>query len=234
MQDRVTNVDIPICKKVLPLVYTDSLSYYETLCGFVGKLNEVIDFANSLTDEILEEAKAYTDEQIAQTFEEVDRKITELNELIAQTTEDFNLLVAETVETFNGIVNDLQAQYARFTNYVNGELVRVDRRIDDTNQRLDDSVVAINASVDLKIETAKQEIIEDMAGNLPNQLKVLNILEGDKVTIQEMFDYICNQFITDGITVTEYISRAITLNRIATINRTVADIIKYGNTILVQ
>lgn len=31
------------CFKVLPLVYDDSLSYYETLCKVVEKLNEVID-----------------------------------------------------------------------------------------------------------------------------------------------------------------------------------------------
>lgn len=31
------------CYKVLPLVYDDSLSYYEVLCKVVQKLNEVID-----------------------------------------------------------------------------------------------------------------------------------------------------------------------------------------------
>ena len=31
------------CRKVLPLVYDDSLSYYEVLCKVVAKLNEVID-----------------------------------------------------------------------------------------------------------------------------------------------------------------------------------------------
>lgn len=31
------------CYKVLPLVYDDSLSYYEVLCKVVTKLNEVID-----------------------------------------------------------------------------------------------------------------------------------------------------------------------------------------------
>ena len=35
------------CQKVLPLVYDDSLSYYETLCKTTGKLNEVIDIINN-------------------------------------------------------------------------------------------------------------------------------------------------------------------------------------------
>lgn len=36
------------CHKILPLVYDDSLSYYETLCKTSAKLNEVIDSTNGL------------------------------------------------------------------------------------------------------------------------------------------------------------------------------------------
>lgn len=40
------------CQKVLPLVYDDSLSYYELLCKVVGKLNELAENQNNLSDEI--------------------------------------------------------------------------------------------------------------------------------------------------------------------------------------
>ena len=40
------------CQKVLPLVYDDSLSYYELLCKVVCKLNELADNQNNLSDEI--------------------------------------------------------------------------------------------------------------------------------------------------------------------------------------
>lgn len=50
------------CQKVLPLVYDNSLSYYELLCKVVTKLNEVIDTTNDLeanlekmVDQILQE-----------------------------------------------------------------------------------------------------------------------------------------------------------------------------------
>lgn len=38
------------CNKILPLVYDDSLSYYEVLCKTSAKLNEVIESANGLLD----------------------------------------------------------------------------------------------------------------------------------------------------------------------------------------
>lgn len=56
------------CQKVLPLVYDESLSYYEVLCKVIQKLNELIKINNSIRDEIhkeyveiLEAAKTVTE-----------------------------------------------------------------------------------------------------------------------------------------------------------------------------
>ena len=45
------------CYKILPLVYDDSLSYYEVLCRVTKKLNEVINNTNNIT-EIIADAVA--------------------------------------------------------------------------------------------------------------------------------------------------------------------------------
>ena len=42
------------CYKVLPLVYDDSLSYYELLCKVVSKLNELIEKYASFDDVVTE------------------------------------------------------------------------------------------------------------------------------------------------------------------------------------
>ena len=42
------------CFKVLPLVYDDSLSYYEVLCKVKDKLNEMIDSLDELSDSVKE------------------------------------------------------------------------------------------------------------------------------------------------------------------------------------
>lgn len=42
------------CQKVLPLVYDDSLSYYEVLCKVVDYLNKVIEDDNKFIDELAE------------------------------------------------------------------------------------------------------------------------------------------------------------------------------------
>ena len=42
----------PFCQKILPLVYDNSLSYYECLCKTLAKLNEVIHLTNSIPEYI--------------------------------------------------------------------------------------------------------------------------------------------------------------------------------------
>ena len=232
----ITVKPIPLgyCNKVLPLVYDDSLSYTEQVAKLVYKVNEVIASMENIEESILAQAKAYTDSAIAETFAEVDARIAQLDQDIQDQKIYFDNLVDETVRTFNGIVDDLQSQYQRFTQYVNQEITEVNNKIDNTNDRLDASVEAVNARTDLMIELNNEYLIEEVTQNLPSLMKVLNILEGDYVTVQEMFNYLCNLHIVDGIDVATLAGRQLTCNEIVAINRTVRDCVMYGNTILVH
>lgn len=52
------------CQKVLPLVYDDSLSYYEVLCKVVHYINNLIDTSNEIiqyVDELKDELKLVQD-----------------------------------------------------------------------------------------------------------------------------------------------------------------------------
>ena len=43
----------PYCQKVLPLVYDDSLSYYEMLCKLMHKTNDIIDVINDKLESMI-------------------------------------------------------------------------------------------------------------------------------------------------------------------------------------
>lgn len=51
------------CQKVLPLVYDDSLSYYEVLCKVVKYINELIDNDKVIEQELTELRKELTEVQ---------------------------------------------------------------------------------------------------------------------------------------------------------------------------
>ena len=63
------------CQKVLPLVYDDSLSYYEVLCKVVDYLNKVIEDDNTFVNELarLEAALA----EVQKIIDEFDTEFAE-------------------------------------------------------------------------------------------------------------------------------------------------------------
>ena len=50
----IASIVRPYCQKVLPLVYDDSLSYYEEICRLINKINEVINTFNEY-ESVIEE-----------------------------------------------------------------------------------------------------------------------------------------------------------------------------------
>lgn len=69
------------CQAVLPLIYDDSLSYYELLCQVITALNEVIKelkHIDPLITELinnLEKLKKYVDDKLAGLDEQIDQEI---------------------------------------------------------------------------------------------------------------------------------------------------------------
>lgn len=85
------------CHKIIPLVYDESLSYYEFLCKVMAKLNEVIDTLDAQNEHIVE-------------FE------TEVRELI---TEVQTVIEREITDVKNGIAHEWEAnKHYKYGDYV--------------------------------------------------------------------------------------------------------------------
>ena len=119
------------CQKVLPLVYDDSLSYYELLCKVVNYLNNAIGDINTLAGDVTAIAEAYTQlETYVNTYfdnldvqQEIDNKLDEMAEngtlgaimgqWVQPSLDDFE-------EDITAILTDFQTQTnARLTNQEN-------------------------------------------------------------------------------------------------------------------
>lgn len=97
------------CQKVLPLVYDESLSYYEVLCKVQQKLNELIKINNEIRDEahkeyveILETAKQVT-EAVATATQARD-EVLSLKQATEQYAHDVTTVYNETIQAKNTAV----------------------------------------------------------------------------------------------------------------------------------
>lgn len=94
------------CHKVIPLVYDDSLSYYEFLCKVMKKLNEVIDLLNAHSQEI---ERFETD--ITAQFNQLRAEFEAFRSEIRQKIDAFEALF---IEDFSTTKNYLEGDYVLY------------------------------------------------------------------------------------------------------------------------
>lgn len=190
----------PWCQKVLPLVYDDSLSYYENICQFVNKLNEMADVINSIELDILGKANAYTDSKIAESLVEVDVRIAEIRQLVDSTKAEFEAILAET-----------QDKYDRFERNVTNQILIFNQALVDIRREIENDIIGVNARTDLAIQQNNEYILEQVGKGLVT-LKVLNYFTGEYVTVQEMFDYLANFHLSNAATYAQILAKDFTYN----------------------
>lgn len=129
------------CHKILPLVYDDSLSYYEVLCKVQQKLNELIENNN----ELIKQWELYKNE-IDKAFGEYKKQLqAQINEM------------KEDVSAFEEMIN---AEIAAFKNTVNTQLANQTKAINDfkteVNNRLAQQDTTIQANYDAMLRAENQ------------------------------------------------------------------------------
>ena len=141
------------CHKVLPLVYDDSLSYYEVLCKVRAKINEVIDLTAEQNDVIEEAVQEITDWETT-----TDEKY---NEFVAQMDSNFDTFKSQInseVDTFEG--NVTQA-ITTFESTVNGTVTAYKNEIDASELQYKNQMQALYDAIPFfdqgKIETVNQQ-----------------------------------------------------------------------------
>lgn len=95
------------CAGILPLTYEKSLSYYEVLCKLREKINELIDYFNSLGEFATEE---YVQEKIAEVLAQLAAVKAELEAAIALKLDraEFETFLAELQLSLNSITENME------------------------------------------------------------------------------------------------------------------------------
>ena len=192
---------------VLPTVFDDSLSYLEMVSKLYGKLAEVIQEVNDIDQDAIEQA--------------LDDMRAEIQKFETQIQTQYNALDGKYQELYNELNNSI----IELADNTAESLEELDTKIYNLGESLKDIM-------DLKIEENNEYIFESIASEIIG-IKVLNYFTGEKVTVQEMFDYLAQLHATDGITVTELITRAKTVNELIALKFTYEQLAKNGKNIIV-
>lgn len=107
------------CNKILPLVYDNSLTYYEVLCKLIDKINEVINRLNTQETEItnLKESYGYINtsiQEITNSLTTVNNNINVINTNIQIINNNITTL-SESVNSLNERVTILENKKTTYT-----------------------------------------------------------------------------------------------------------------------
>ena len=192
---------------VLPTAFDDSLSYLEMVSKLYKKLEEIIAEVNAIDQEAIQQALDDMRAEIAKFETQIQKQYNALDEKYQKLYEELNTSILELADTTAESLEEL------------------DTKIYNLGESLKDIM-------DLKIEENNEYIFESIASEIIG-IKVLNYFTGAKVTVQEMFDFLARLHATDGITVTELITRQKTVNELIALNFTYTQLAMNGKNIIV-
>lgn len=177
------------CQKVIPLVFDDSVSYYETLCKVSAKLNEVINTIN--------EMDPVSHEELKQALDDLYVKITlETNDKDAKIYTYINEQVAILNSTISQQISQLKSYSDSEDNKIRLQIIS--------------EVEKLNKTINLEIAGLRKEMLS-ITGSLQHQIDeissvtsyVISPFSGELVTFQQAINELAN-FHKNGLTAIDY------------------------------
>lgn len=176
----------------------------------IAKLKEFEIRLETLKAEILHDAleatKEYVDEQLAGFLTEFD-----------QLKRDF-------IDLNNNFIS-LDSEFITLRNSVNAKIVELDNKINA-------DILGVNQSVDIKLQNMYDRIFSDLSDSLA-QIKVINYFNGQRISIQDMFNTLAMLHLNDSIDYDTIAFRAKTYTQFAAMNMTFENLIAHGNTLYI-
>ena len=184
--------------------YTDPNRYNAD--WLINKMKELEGRLDGIVEEALRLTKIYVDERIAGYQAQITAIRLEIDKLYKQDDE------------------------------ISAEIVRQVARLEDlitaAESKAESLFVIANNRTDIQIERNNEYIFREIEDNILANITVLNYFTGERVSVQNMFDYLAALHLQNSITYTELINKNLTYNALIEKNITYTELVRDGATAL--
>lgn len=207
------------CQKVLPLVYDNSLSYYEVLCKIADSINYIIDYLNDIdldgyakityVDQQARQAKQYTETVGAWNKQYTDKQINLAKEYLKTYSDSEDRKLAKKI-------SELDYKLLVKINELREE---VNSRISFFEESVNSEIFVLKKQMEQKMEEFMADILE-IVQKYPDPEECYNPTNGLTEPICKCLNDIyhwlrygafdCNTFDTSGITAKEFDTKRLT------------------------
>lgn len=126
----------------------------------------------------------------------------------------------------------LEAGYTEVSNLVNQFITNFSADLASLRTYIDDGLHAQTMQTTLMIQQNNDYILGELEQFL-SEIKVINYFTGEKVSIQDMFNYLAMLHLNDSIDYNEMATRALTYTYVAGLSLTYTNLAMHGNTLYI-
>lgn len=236
------------CQKVLPLVYDDSLSYYEVLCKVVKYLNTTIEAVNDLADTITNYDELIN--SLNETYKTMQADLTALTNTVGSNYTELKQLISDTNSAIDELKEQLEAEINANIDSINtiNATIAILKAADSTLQDNIDAlanVVNLNyADLDSKITVLSQEVhngtviaeLRTMIKELQNKINnltydVYNYVLDKRVSF-DYNNYVIYEHMGNALTSQQYCELGLTADEYAQYGIRALDYLKFSRDLL--
>ena len=184
--------------------YTDPNRYNAD--WLLNKMKELEGRLDGIVEETLQLTKAYVDDRLA----DYQTQISEIK---------------QEIKTLSDRDEEISSEMIR-------QVARLEGLISDAEREAESLFIIANNRTDLQIERNNEYIFREIEDNILSNITVINYFTGEKVTVQEMFDYLASLHLQNAITYNELRDKNLTYTALVAKSITYTELVKNGNTLL--
>lgn len=163
--------------------------------------------------------------------------------LVLETLEQYQSTLEEAKQYTDSKIEELDIALKTFINnsikniitLINAVESKLNEHISDNEKSFNEIADEFNKvyfSIQNSIENNNEYLLEEISKNLSGQLLVTNFFTGQRVTIQNMLDYLANLHVENGITYAVLVERNYTYTELTALNISYTQMVINGNTLI--
>ena len=184
--------------------YTDPNRYNAD--WLLNKMKELEGRLDGIVEETLQLTKAYVDDRLANYQ-------TQISE------------IKQEIKTLSDRDEEISSEMIR-------QVARLEGLISDAEREAESLFIIANNRTDLQIQRNNEYIFREIEDNILANITVINYFTGEKVTVQEMFDYLASLHLQNAITYNGLRDKNLTYTELVAKSITYTELVKNGDTLL--
>ena len=184
--------------------YTDPHRYNDD--WLLNKMQELESRLDGIVEEILALTKTYVDSQLVDYQSQINSIRLDIA-LLSQRTD-------------------------KLSSHVASEVLRLESKIMEAEQKAESLFIIANDRTDLQIQRNNEYIFREIEDNLLANISVINYFTGERMTIQEMFDYLASLHLENAITYDGLRNKNLTYTELIAKRISYTELVKNGGALL--